>query len=259
MTMREFAKKKIEQLRTIWPVLASLGGAMVMLLAFFIPSVQDQWDRYESRKIIDRYETLGNEFMLEEEYKMAEDAYARAFELSEEKRLDIEMKRLEAKISRVNVETEWGAPLPEDLHEIDFQFLLHFLKVDDHDHRRISAMDCYGVYLAHAGREQEAEKIFRKILSKNPNETLTHLNLGNLLEHQGMMQAAEESYHHAIRIEPLNGWAHYYLAHVLLKQGRIGEAAEELDEARRLDPADRDVAQEYDSVLRLLNVPAVPH
>ena len=36
----------------LWPLLVSLGSAMVMLLAFFIPSVQDQWDRYQSREVI---------------------------------------------------------------------------------------------------------------------------------------------------------------------------------------------------------------
>lgn len=30
-------------------LIASIGSALVMLLAFFIPSIQDQWDRYQLR------------------------------------------------------------------------------------------------------------------------------------------------------------------------------------------------------------------
>ncbi len=44
-----------------WPFLASLGGATVMILAFFIPSLQDQWDRYQSRKVIEEFVTLGDQ------------------------------------------------------------------------------------------------------------------------------------------------------------------------------------------------------
>src|SRR6185369_3800018 len=101
-----------------WPFLASLGGATVMALAFFIPSVQDQWDRYQSRKIIDQYEEVGNDLFDEGQYKMAEDAYAKAYELSQDSRLDIEVKRLTAKVHRISENPAWDSKLPDELEEV---------------------------------------------------------------------------------------------------------------------------------------------
>ena len=52
MEMKTFIKEKL------WPFLAGVGSAAVMVLAFFIPSLQDQWDRYQSRKVIEQYVNL---------------------------------------------------------------------------------------------------------------------------------------------------------------------------------------------------------
>jgi hypothetical protein len=57
-----------------------------MILAFLIPSIQDQWDRYQSRRVIQQYVAMGDDFVREENFTMAEQAFAKAFELSEERR-----------------------------------------------------------------------------------------------------------------------------------------------------------------------------
>src|SRR5712671_6137644 len=100
--------KKIVFIKRWWPFLASLGGAMVMILAFFIPSLQDQWDRYQSRKVIEEFVTLGEQLFDESRYVMAEEAFAKAFELSEFKRLDVEVKRLNARVNRVHDDPDWN-------------------------------------------------------------------------------------------------------------------------------------------------------
>src|SRR5438105_2952875 len=127
----------MNKLKKIWPVLVSLGGASVMILAFFIPSVQDQWDRYQARQVIEQYEKLGNEFFEEEHFEMAEEAYAKAFELSNASRLDLEVKRFNARINRIGSDPNWGSKPPEGLKDIDFQFLLHFQKGEDKAKHRL--------------------------------------------------------------------------------------------------------------------------
>ena len=93
--------KPVSISKKAWPYVATISSASVMLLAFFIPSIQDQWDRYQSRKVIGQYLSLGDEFMEEERYDMAESAYEKAFELSVQSRLEIEMKRLKARVHRM--------------------------------------------------------------------------------------------------------------------------------------------------------------
>ena len=98
--------------KRIWPILVSSGSAVLIGITYFIPSIQDQWDRYQSRQIIERYVELGNDFSKEENYVMAQQAYSRAFELSEEKRLDIEIKRMRAKVNQIYVDLAFGVQPP---------------------------------------------------------------------------------------------------------------------------------------------------
>jgi len=75
-------------------------------------SLQDQWDRYHARQVVQRYVELGRDFMREERYGLAEEAFAKALELSENQRLDIEEERLEARVEQVNADPEWGRRTP---------------------------------------------------------------------------------------------------------------------------------------------------
>ena len=243
----------MDWLKKIWPVLVSLGGASVMVLAFFIPSIQDQWDRYQARKIIEQYEELGNEFFEEERYKMAEEAYAKAFELSEQKRLDVEVKRLHAKINRIYNDPAWGSA-PEDLQEVDFQFLLHFQKGLGKEKERISILNSYGVFLASEGRTAEARKILDEAILANPGEAHTYINLGNLLDQLGKKEKAEAAYLKAISLDPEHARAYYNLGLLYLEQGKLHEAENELSKSIELDSTDLDAIHERDSLRMLLKI-----
>jgi len=229
----------MEKLKKIWPFLASLGGASVMVLAFFIPSIQDQWDRYESRQVIEQYEKLGNEFFDEGHFTMAEQAYAKAFEFSEQKRLDIEVKRLDAKVNRVNENPVWGAKPPDSLKEIDFQYLLHFQK--DKARKKARVLDSYGVFLSSVGRFKEAEASFKEALLLNDKDDLVHVNLGNLFRQRGKSVESEKEYRKAISIDPDNAITHYNLGLLLSEQGALENAKNEFARALELDPTDNDV------------------
>lgn len=239
----KFLRKKI------WPVLVSLSGASVMLLAFFLPSVQEQWDRYESRKVIEQYEKMGDDFFSEERYAMAEESYAKAFGLSEEKRLDIEVKRLRAKVNKIGMDPDWGSKPPEDIKDIDFQMLLHLEKGTGPGKAQI--LNSYGIFLASKGRIKEAQQVFQQAVAIDPVDVLAYVNMGNLLDQLGKKSEAEQSYRKAISLEPDNARAHYNLALLLEESGRRTEAQKEMSTAVALDPGDADARTQ----LELLSKP----
>lgn len=233
----EEEKKKSDWVQKLYPFLVSLSTATVMLLAFFIPSVQDQWDRYESRKVIEEYVHLGDNLFDQEHYQMAEEAYTKAFELSESKRLDIEVKRLKARVNRVHDDPSFIGQLPEDLKEIDFRFLLHFQEDKGHEHSRAYTLNCYGMFLSNSGRLKEAADAFEEAIKLHPKEPISFINKGNLFLQQGHRAEAEKMYRHAIELDSVNVYAHYNLALLLSELGRQKEADEEMKRAESLDPA----------------------
>ncbi len=231
-----------------WPILVSAGSASIMILAFFIPSLQDQWDRYQSRKVIQQYVQMGDEFFGEERYEMAEEAYQKAFALSEEKRLDIEMKRLHAKISRVSVEPEWGGKIPEDLKEVDFQFLLHLQNEKDHRAERVSTLNSYGIFLVAHKKEKEAEIAFQEALKLDSADVLAYVNYANLLDQQGNTTQAKKIYLKALSIEPENARAHYNLGLLYKELNEVTLAAAEFKKAVALDSMDEDSKREWKNI-----------
>ncbi|MBS1543978.1 MAG: tetratricopeptide repeat protein [Bacteroidetes bacterium] len=235
-------------IKRIWPVIVSLSGAVVMILAFFIPSLQEQWDRYQARKVIQEYEQLGDEFMDEDRYQMAEEAYAKAFELSELKRLDIEMKRLNARVNRIHENPEWDSELPDDLKEVDFQYLLHLQKKKNLTDDRFHTLNSYGIYLAAFDRYEEAHKAFDEALALRPNDALTWVNLGNLYDQERNLEQAQNAYKKALALEPDNPRAHYNLGLLYAAEHLKEEARSEFEKVLKLDPADSDAVEQ----LRLL-------
>jgi tetratricopeptide (TPR) repeat protein len=234
-----------------WPFLVSMGSAGIMILAFFIPSLQDQWDRYQSRKVIQQYVSMGDAFFEEERFTMAEEAYQKAFVLSEEKRLDIEMKRLHAKISRVSTEPEWGSKVPEDLKEVDFQFLLHLQTEPHHRAERVSTLNSYGLFLVAEKKLKEAEGAFSEALELDSADVLAYTNFANLLDQQGKKKEAEKFYLRAILLEPENGRAHYNLG-LLYKEWKDSDRAiKEFQKAVELDSADTDAKEALISIKKL--------
>lgn len=234
--------------RKWWPILVSAGSASIMILAFFIPSLQDQWDRYQSRKVIQQYVQMGDEFFEEERYEMAEEAYQKAFVLSEEKRLDIEMKRLHAKISRVGAVPEWGGKIPEDLKEVDFQFLLHLQNEKEHRVERVSTLNSYGIFLVAHKKVKEAESAFQEALKLDSTDVLAYVNYANLLDQQGKRTQAKIFYLKAISIEPENARAHYNLGLLYKESNEETLAVKEFDKALALDSTDEDVKREWKDI-----------
>jgi tetratricopeptide (TPR) repeat protein len=237
-----------DNLKKIWPYLVSLGSASIMILAFFLPSLQDQWDRYEARQVIKQYEKLGDEFFGNDQFEMAEEAFAKAFELSEQKRLDLEVKRLNAKVNRIGNDPTWGTKAPEGLQEIDFQFLLHFQKGQDKIKNRVSTLNCYGVFLASEEKNEEAEQVFKNAIKLDSTDVLAFVNLGNLYFNDEKIDDARKYYLKAISLDPQNARAHYNLGLLYVDQKNMDGARKEFSDALKFDPDDDDAKAELDSI-----------
>ena len=236
----------------VQPWLAGAASALVAVLAFFLPSLQDQWDRWQSRQVIQRYVELGRDFMREGRYKVAEEAFAKAFELSENRRLDIEEERLDAKVARVNEDPAWGESNPEGLEESDFLYLLHLQEGGGPARRREQArtLNSYGVFLTAEKRFAEAESTFRRSLQLDPASAPAWVHLGNLFVDGARPAEAESAYRRALALDPRNLSANYDLGLLLAQDGRFAAAESALRNAMQLGPGDRDVLHELADLLQ---------
>lgn len=211
-----------------WKRLSAFSGALsstlIVLLAFLIPSIQDQWNQFQSRRVLQRHFELGSEFMREGKYKLAEESFAKAFELSENKRLDIDEERLKAKVQAVNADPDWGAKNPEGLEETEFLYLLQIQRNPKQSKERAATLNCYGTFLASANRPGEAEERLREALKLDPSNAAAHISLGSLLRDRGQLPEAESAYREALRLDAGNSHIYYDLGLVLDEAGRPGEA-----------------------------------
>lgn len=240
---------KIFVTKKVWPFLVSAYGATLMLIAFFIPSIQDQWDRYQARRIIQQYVEIGEDFVKEENYKLALEAFTKAYELSAETRLDIDMKRLNAKVNLIYLDPTWGSKPPDSLAEVDFEFLLHMYKGTKHTRERASTLTSYGIYLASIGEMREAERKIEEAIQVNPKDILAHINLGNLLDQLGKKAEAEKAYLTAVSIDSNNVRAHYNLGLLYSEEGKLKQAEIEFSKAIKLDPGDSDAINQRNLLL----------
>jgi len=221
--------------------LAGASSTLVILLAFLIPGLQDQWDRFQARRIIQRHVELGRDFTQEGKYQLAEKSFAKAFELSESKRLDIEEERLKAKVQAVNADPRWGAKNPEGLDETDFLYLLQLQRAPAQLAERAATLNCYGTFLASAKRYREAEEQLRAAVELNPSEITAQVNLGNLLREEHKLKEAEGVYRTALQLDAHDANVHYDLGVVLAELKRPAEAEAELRNAVADDPAEADL------------------
>ena len=223
------------------PWLASASSAILMILAFFIPSVEDQWDRYQSRQIIQQHVSLGRSFLRDGKYELAEKSFAKAFELSDSKRLDIEEERLKAKVEAVNADPTWGAKNPEGLDEADFLYLLQLEKDKSQAKERSATLNAYGTFLASETRDREAEPILREAISLDSMNDEAQISLGNLLRSTNRLKEAEAAYREALRIDGEDVYAHYDLGLVLSETKRPQEAEDAFRKAAQIAPEDTEL------------------
>jgi Flp pilus assembly protein TadD len=235
--------------KRVQPWLAGAASAMVTVLAFFLPSLQEQWDRWQSRRVIQSYVGLGRSFLDEGRFRLAEEAFGKAFELSENRRLDIEEMRLEARIGRLDAEPSWGGPNPKGLNESDLLYLIHLR--EGRRKPQADAWRSYAAFLSGEGRFEEADVALGRAAALDSTDAATWIGVGNVAGDRGRTDEAVLAYRHAIRCSPEEPSAHYDLALLLAQQGDRAGAETELRRTLALAPDDRDaleaLAQQLDA------------
>jgi len=232
------------------PWIAGAASASVTMLAFFLPSLQEQWDRWRARDVVERYVQVGRSFMEQSRYGLAEQAFARAFELSENQRLDVEVLRLQARVEQVNVDPEWGRANPKALRESDFLYLIELQR--GHARARAASLSSYAVFLAGEHRYEEAERAVRQSLAVDSSSSVTWIHLGNVLADRERPGEAEQAYRRAVALDPEESAAHLDLGLLLGERGRADSALVHLERAARLDPGDRDALSALADQLRAM-------
>jgi len=157
------------------PFLAGLSSAAVVMLAFLVPSMQDLWDRFETRRAVARYAQIGQDLMSQHQYTAAEAAFDRALELAGTQRLDLIQLKMQAHVQRMDEDKEWPGSVPESLTESDFLYALAIDAGPEKVLARAKVLGAYGTYLAQAERWPEAEQRLRQALELSPESTDLHL------------------------------------------------------------------------------------
>ncbi len=83
-----------------------------------------------------------------------------------------------------------------------------------------------GAALHGQGRLIEAEAVLRRALASNPGHAAAHFNLGNTLKSLDREDEAVHSYLSTISLNPRHGAAHFNLGNILFVQGDLDHAAE---------------------------------
>ena len=232
----------------VQPWLAGAASALVTVLAFFLPSLQDQWDRWESRRVIQAYVGLGRSFLDEGRYRLAEEAFGKAFELSENRRLDVQELRLEARIGRLDAEPVWGGPNPKGLSESDLLYLIHLR--EGRRKPQAAAWRSYAAFLSGEARYEDADAALQRAVALDSTDAATWIGVGNVAGDRELPDAAVRAYRRAIRCAPGAPSAHYDLALLLAQGGDRAGAEAELRRTLALSPDDRDALDAMAQQLR---------
>lgn len=242
-----------ERPRRFWrramPALASLGAASVTALAFLIPSIEDQWDRWRARGVVEAYADVGHRLMDEQRYAEAAGAFEKAQELADNPRIELELARLRAQTSEVLEDTRWHGANPKGLEEQSF-LMLEQLERDHADRKaRAETITHHGLFLVSNGHAVRAEKLFRSAIALDPSAVDARVNLANLLSDGARAREAETEYRRALHIDPGDIDARYNLALLLEQERRLPEAETELRRTLELARDDEDALEALARVL----------
>lgn len=204
--------------------LAGASSAVVVMLAFLIPSLQDQWDRRQTRLAVDRYAAVGERLLQEGHYASAEQSFDRAVDLAGYQRYDLIEKQIRARVMRIYEDPAWRGDTPEEVNEADFLYLIEVQNSASRVRERAATLAAYGVFLAGADRLAEAEARLQEAVALDPKSPDPHVNLGNLYDDLQRAADAEREYRLALTLDPRSTSAHYNLGLLLEQQGHAPEA-----------------------------------
>jgi Flp pilus assembly protein TadD len=220
------------------PFLAGASSAVVVLLAFLLPSLEDQWSAYKTQTAVDRYAEIGHALMRDGHYESAEQSFSRALELAGNQRLDLLEAETKARVMRVYEDPNWRGTISDDLHESDFVYLLEIEDASHHAKERASTLTAYAIFLVAQNRAGEAEQLLNEAIKLDPTNSDPHVHLGNLYDDAGRPENAEAEYRRAIALNGREANAHYDLGLLLAATKRPQLAEAEFRTYIQLQPVD---------------------
>ncbi len=102
----------------------------------------------------------------------------------------------------------------------------------------------------HAGDSVEAERLYQKVLVKNPNDIATLSNLGLALIDQKKFEKAVSIYQQAISLKPDVAQLHHNIGLAFHSLGRLGDAVESYRRALALSPEYKEPLQNLGAALK---------
>ena len=105
------------------------------------------------------------------------------------------------------------------------------------------------------GEIDKAEKMLKKLISRNPENARAHNLLGVTLQTRNRVAEAMVEYNLAIQLDPRFALAHFNRGYLLLRAGNIKEGMESLTKAVELEPA---LSVNREEVLQRLNAATSP-
>lgn len=108
----------------------------------------------------------------------------------------------------------------------------------------------HGMYLTHINDNQSAKAAYEKAIALNPQHSMAHMWLGNILMDEEMnVRAAFEQYSEALKYDPLHPQVRYNHASVLTGMGRFEEAISNLEHYLKNDPRNMYLGALMDAML----------
>ena len=82
----------------------------------------------------------------------------------------------------------------------------------------------------------DIETLYRTTIARNPDCSMAHNNLGNLLGVGGHIEEAIAQFREALRVDPRHANAHFNLGNALAQQGHCNEAIAEYNKGLEIEP-----------------------
>lgn len=180
-------------------LISSAGSFLVIMVAFLIPSFEEQYDRYKSHEVLDEYVKIGHRLYDKQHYTEAEKIFERAFELSGNQRLDVEKMRVRSRVFKIYEKDEWSDTQIEELAEGDFLFLME----ETNDKKELSTLkSALGTYLSLNQENARGLQMLEEARKLDPHNLIALVNLGNAYADNNEFQKAEALYKEALKLDP---------------------------------------------------------